>query len=654
MSQEQTSEQMSIQTHEKSEVADPPSGGALPSGETKKVVLDQPTPSRRSPVRSAEPIATGTDILGAFSAGMGGLISREVLLSDLFSQTLLFANAAGGCLLEQDADRLFLVAHKGLPDEKVQHLSNYGVSIPENGDGRRTIKLSDDASPDGAPCEVSWEIPIASSARTWGLLCFLGTPPLLAQERSEKVSLLQKGWQTALDHLQWTDASRRQIEVLKMANTLAQSAAQNLPLEPCLGDLAHRLATMVGAQHAYFFVVDEKRSLLCGVAATHNRGNAIREMEIPLDADTLVALTAREKHPLVIRNAREDSRVDKKWLRLFNARCLLSIPLLLKERVIGVFLLDDTRHFKRFGPKDVDGLVALTAPVSAALDHAIRHQAVLRQMDRLQSLSLSMVDLQEEERRRIAQTLRQETDKKWTEMKRGLSQIEQEIACGETPQDTPQPGVSQPEMQPSDGLSEAVMKAAPVAQAVREEPKEKQAATKTALLAAVRNLQAQATRTREEMQKIANDLRPALLDSGGLLPTLRWYLDAYSKRTRIAANLQSSGAQKRLPPRIELFLYRLTQEALTNVAKHAQAKSVILNLEKKELYAHLSITDDGKGFDVKRSSESTPPGKRGLFWIKEQVDMMGGKLFIDSGTGRGTRLSVKLPIIQQVGSSDVS
>jgi signal transduction histidine kinase len=114
-------------------------------------------------------------------------------------------------------------------------------------------------------------------------------------------------------------------------------------------------------------------------------------------------------------------------------------------------------------------------------------------------------------------------------------------------------------------------------------------------------------------------------------------------------HLQTAGTQKRFSAKIEILLYRIIQEALTNVAKHAQAESAILSLEKKDVHVHLYITDDGKGFEVKRYFSSPPMIRRGLgiLGMKERVELAGGTFFIDSGPGEGTRISIKVPIVKR-------
>jgi len=359
---------------------------------------------------------------------------------------------------------------------------------------------------------------------------------------------------------------------------------------------------MIGASNCYIFSVDDKRNVLYGVAASDQRGDAIRKVEIKTNENTVVSLTAREQHSFVIENAPQDPRISKKWVDVFKSRSLLSVPLIMKERVIGVVLLDETRYFRQFTKEEIQKVVALANQVSVAIDNATLYQAVTKHMERLQTLSSAIVNIQEEERRRIAQELHDEAGQALTGVKMSLEWIEKELGGSE--------------------------------KAVKDR---------------VQEVKAQVSKTLEELRRLSYDLRPAILDELGLVPTLRWYIEEYSKRTQIAVHLQTAGAQKRFSAKIETLFYRIIQEALTNVAKHAQAESVIVSLEKKDVHVHLYITDDGKGFEVKRYFSSPPMIRKGLgiLGMKERVELAGGTFFIDSDPGQGTRISIKVPIVKR-------
>ena len=147
------------------------------------------------------------------------------------------------------------------------------------------------------------------------------------------------------------------------------------------------------------------------------------------------------------------------------------------------------------------------------------------------------------------------------------------------------------------------------------------------------------------VRELSIELRPALLDDLGLSVALRWYVDRYAQRTGITAEvLDGFEDDTRLPRELETVCFRIAQEALTNVARHAQAVSVSVRLERSRERMLLTITDDGVGFDIyelrKSASETSALGLRGM---EERALAVGGYIEIDSGSGRGTRIRATFP-----------
>jgi len=140
-------------------------------------------------------------------------------------------------------------------------------------------------------------------------------------------------------------------------------------------------------------------------------------------------------------------------------------------------------------------------------------------------------------------------------------------------------------------------------------------------------------------------LYPSMLGDLGLVATLRWYTRSYSKKTHIKVNFRSTGLKERLPQNIETTLYRVAQEALTNVFKHAHAQAVFIYLNIKKVSAELSIKDDGKGFDFEqvKKKEAAHYGI-GLSGMKQRINFVGGKINIHSSLGLGTKISIKIPL----------
>jgi protein-histidine pros-kinase len=135
------------------------------------------------------------------------------------------------------------------------------------------------------------------------------------------------------------------------------------------------------------------------------------------------------------------------------------------------------------------------------------------------------------------------------------------------------------------------------------------------------------------------DLRPALLDEYGLPAALAWYGEEYSQRTGIRVGVHGE-AGAGLRPEVAVALFRIAQEALNNAAKHSSAETVRLGLEERGGELVLSITDDGKGFDV----AAAPRGRWGMTTMRERAEAAGGRLSVDSSPGSGTTVRAAVPL----------
>jgi len=146
-----------------------------------------------------------------------------------------------------------------------------------------------------------------------------------------------------------------------------------------------------------------------------------------------------------------------------------------------------------------------------------------------------------------------------------------------------------------------------------------------------------------QLRRLSHELRPTILDDLGLFPALEFLATGISARTRILISVEGS-SEKRLPHVIETALYRIVQEALTNVTKHAQATRVTVCLQREDQMVRCSIRDNGIGFDS--AVVLAPRIERGLGFvgIQERLNSLGGKLQIVSFPGRGTELLITIPL----------
>ena len=149
----------------------------------------------------------------------------------------------------------------------------------------------------------------------------------------------------------------------------------------------------------------------------------------------------------------------------------------------------------------------------------------------------------------------------------------------------------------------------------------------------------------EDVQNIARGLRPSTLDTLGLVPSLHALFNDIKEHTDVNIRFFSQNVPKRFGPEKELAVYRIAQEALTNVIKHARAKKVFVNLAKEGNFITLGVEDDGVGFDRNEVMEVSK-GKcpMGLLTMEERAVQLGGGFSIDSRVGRGTHLLVRIPV----------
>jgi signal transduction histidine kinase len=156
-----------------------------------------------------------------------------------------------------------------------------------------------------------------------------------------------------------------------------------------------------------------------------------------------------------------------------------------------------------------------------------------------------------------------------------------------------------------------------------------------------------ADQTLEQIRELSANLRPAMLDDLGLEPTLRWYIKRYAQRTNLDLKLEVNGLQERLPADVETALYRIFQEALTNVSRHAHASAVQLYLQRKGPAIVARIEDNGDGFDAAQVlNHKLPPHGTGLLGMQERVALLGGTLTLATEPGQGTQLTLQIPLGQ--------
>jgi signal transduction histidine kinase len=169
------------------------------------------------------------------------------------------------------------------------------------------------------------------------------------------------------------------------------------------------------------------------------------------------------------------------------------------------------------------------------------------------------------------------------------------------------------------------------------------AALKAGLAPRLEEAKALAVRTIEEVHRMILDLRPSVLDDLGLQSAIRWYAERHLVSRGLSVRCEFEAEDRRFPAAFETALFRICQEAMSNIARHAQAESVLVQLGESDGVIRIEIEDDGRGFDPGNVSHAE---RRhfGLMGIEERVEILGGKVNIISAPGQGTRIQLEVPL----------
>jgi len=309
--------------------------------------------------------------------------------------------------------------------------------------------------------------------------------------------------------------------------------------------------------------------------------------------------TIKKGKPFVINDISNVPSKSKtrEYFRKVGIKSVLGAGMFFGKKLMGILSITSIKKQITFTQEETKLVQTMANQIAIAIENARLMQVVKKRTQDLRDLSAELMKVQENERKRIAQELHDEVGQMLQSMKMSLDRIKMNLR-------------SKP--QKLDDIQDWLLD--------------------------TENLLAN---TIDEIRTLTFDLRPSMLDDFGLIPTLRWFIENYSRRSNIQVSLKTKDQRYRFPPDIEVTLYRIIQEALTNVAKHAHATQASILVSPKNSTAFLSVRDNGVGFDV-RKALSHPMGM-GLLNIKERVNLLGGSLEIITRPRKGTRLNINIP-----------
>ena len=399
-------------------------------------------------------------------------------------------------------------------------------------------------------------------------------------EDEELVSLLAAQAAVAVENARLYESVTSWSHQLESLNEIGGALVGELDLGPLLDLVATRLRELIGAR---LVAIALPAGNGLRIAAADGEGAADLAAFNSLERDSKTGRVLERGRSERVDSLLEDPEVDQAVTRRLGASTGLYVPLLVRERPIGVLVAHDKMGpDPRFSSADLRlaEQFANRAAIAVDLSRRVARDALRR-----------VVSGQELERRRLARELHDETGQALTSILLGLRAVEE-------------------------------------------------AGSPDQMSTAASDLRELVVRTLQDVRRLAVQLRPKALDDFGLVAAVEHLVQTFSEATAIRVDLEAQLGDKRLPPEVETTLYRIVQEALTNIVKHAGASRVSILLVRRSGSATVVIEDDGEGFDPAELREEG----MGIMGMRERVELHEGRLTVESAPGSGATLVAEVPL----------
>jgi len=285
-------------------------------------------------------------------------------------------------------------------------------------------------------------------------------------------------------------------------------------------------------------------------------------------------------------------------------RAFVSVPIRAKDNVLGVInVASHVPH--RFTKEDTHLLHSIGDQLGTAIEQARLHDRLRKARERLRKLARQNLVAEEEERRRIARELHDETSQ-------ALSGIALQL--------------------------EALMEMAAKSDNVDHQ-----------LLAGLKKVQSLTVQVHKEVSRIISNLHPTVLDTLGLVAAVRQHAKNSLQPLGINVTVEVKGTERRFPADVETAVFRVAQGAIGNIVEHSKAKNASIVLTYRPDEFALTVSDDGQGFDVSKLTDVEESGRgRGLFSMRERIGFLGGTSGVESKPGMGTTVWLRIPLGQEI------
>lgn len=385
------------------------------------------------------------------------------------------------------------------------------------------------------------------------------------------------------------------VEDMAIEESLARVAITDITTR-CQADIAlaqerNLLRTLIDNLPDYIYVKDRESHFITGNAA-------VAEVMGAQGVEELVGKTDFDFYPEMFAT---QFRTDELSV-IESGRALLNKEELLVDAEGNERIVSTTKVPLRDQQGNITGLVGIGRDITPRKrienERAQLFAAISRQREELRALAARLAEVQENERQQLARELHDQMGQNLTALGFNLNYLQTQLA-------RPDPKLPKLQERLADSLSLV-------------------------------------EQTTDRIRDVMAELRPPMLDDYGLVDSLEWYAQRFAERMQVEVKVQGDMAPPRLDALIENTFFRITQEALTNVAKHARATQVIISINESAGRICLVIADNGIGFDPSQRNRPVPQPSLGLLTMTERAESLGGLCRIESHPGRGTRITVEV------------
>jgi signal transduction histidine kinase len=384
-------------------------------------------------------------------------------------------------------------------------------------------------------------------------------------------------------------AAQKRAESLRK---IAAALTASLDLSQVLNDILTNLERVIPYDSACVFLLDKDH--LNAVAGRGFEKQEVIGKQFSLETDRLFQKIISTGLPHIIADASQEPGFIG-WGNTENVRGWMGVPLRLHGRYIGLLTVDNYQE-AAYSELQANLAQAFANQAAVAIENARLFEQVREGRERLQMLSQQLLNVQENERRRIALELHDQIGQTLTAVKINL----------QTAQRKPEAAAFEESLEQSISIVERA-------------------------LSQVRNL--------------SLTLRPSMLDDLGLVAALRWYVDRQAQQGGFEIDYIADEFEKRPSSEVETACFRVAQEAMTNIMRHADATRIMVQIRKVDSELQMVIEDDGRGFEASDALERASQGKSlGLLGMRERVQLLGGKFDIETALGEGTKIKARFPL----------